>query len=49
MKDLSKETKGEVIALPADIAADGESERIMSAATEQLGGLDLLVNAGFPG
>ena len=41
---LSCETKGEVIALPADITADGAPERIMAAATEQLGGLDLLVN-----
>ena len=41
---FSRETKGEAIALPADIVADGAPERIMAAATEQLGGLDLLVN-----
>ena len=41
---FAKETKGEVIAFQADITSDGAPERIMAAATEQLGGLDLLVN-----
>ena len=41
---LAKETQGKAVALQIDITADGAPERIMAAATEQFGGLDLLVN-----
>jgi short-subunit dehydrogenase len=41
---FAEEAKGEVIALQADITADGAPERIMAAAAKQLAGLDLLVN-----
>ena len=43
------ETGAEVLAVPADLREEGEIERVVAAAVERFGGLDVLVdNSGGP-
>ncbi len=44
IKALADEAGGTIKPFAADVAADGSAEKIIAAAGEQLGGLDLLVN-----
>lgn len=45
-RELSVETGGRVIALPADVTSTGEVEAMIAEADRQLGGLHILVNSG---
>ena len=45
-KELSTETKGRVIALPADVTSREQVEAMVAQAVQQLGGVHILVNSG---
>jgi NAD(P)-dependent dehydrogenase (short-subunit alcohol dehydrogenase family) len=45
-KELSAETKGRVIALPADVTSREQVDSVVAEAASKLGGLHILVNSG---